>query len=84
MLGTALTTGGAIPTNHTPRIYAAHVVAGAVMAGLGEGGLTAQVFDSMVAALAAMHRANPSWGPLFVRHPGNLARNVAYRRHSAA
>ncbi|MDB5312586.1 MAG: hypothetical protein JWO38_6788 [Gemmataceae bacterium] len=80
---TALTTGGSIPVNHTPRIYAAHVVAAAVMAALGQGGVTSQLLDSMVTALAAMHKLNPSWGPLFIRHPGNLARNVAYRRYSS-
>jgi hypothetical protein len=79
----ALTTGAAIPLDHTPRIYAAHVVAAAVMAALGQGGVTSQLFDSMVTALAAMHKANPSWGPLLVRHPGDLARNFSYRRHAS-
>jgi hypothetical protein len=80
----ALTTGGAIPANHTPRIYAAHVVAAGVLAALGQPGPITPVFDSMVNALAAMHKVNPSWGPLFVRHPGNLTRTVAYLRHADA
>ena len=31
------------------------------------------IFDRMLAILDAMQARNPSWGPLFVRHPGDLA-----------
>ncbi len=34
-------------------------------------------------ALKTMHDANPSWGPLFVAHPGDLAREFAFARHGA-
>jgi hypothetical protein len=37
--------------------------------------------DRMLAMLKAMHDANPSWGPLFVRHPGSLVADRAYIRH---
>jgi hypothetical protein len=75
-----LTTAGPFPLDHSPRIYAAHVVAAAVMAALSGGEALPLLFDRMVAILDAMHAGNPSWSPLFVRHPGNLARCVAYIR----
>jgi hypothetical protein len=75
-----LTTAGPFPLDHSPRIYAAHVVAAAVMSAVsGTEGLPV-LFDRMVSILDAMHAANPSWSPLFVRHPGNLTRTVAYIR----
>ncbi len=81
---TALVTGAAIPVDQTPRIYAAHVVAAAVMAALAEGAVISQIFDSMISALVVFFKSNPSWGPLMVRHPGNLMRDFAYRRSSVA
>jgi hypothetical protein len=75
-----LTTAGPFPLDHSPRIYAAHVVAAAVMVALSGGESLPLLFDRMVAILDAMHAANPSWSPLFVRHPGNLTRAVAYTR----
>jgi hypothetical protein len=27
-----------------------------------------------------MHDGNPSWGPLFVTHPGSIARHFVYVR----
>lgn len=80
LLQPVLTTAGAFPDNHTPRIYAAHVVAASVMAALSGGVPLGTLFERMVSVLDGMHAANPSWSPLFVRHPGNLARTVAYTR----
>ena len=37
----------------------------------------------MLTVLKGMHDANPSWGPLFLAHPGNIYRDVVYRPHSA-
>lgn len=64
--------------------YAAHVVAAAVTAALGRGAEISVVFDRMLEALKAMHDTNPSWGPLFVAHPGDLARNFAFVRRTPA
>jgi len=36
------------------------------------------LFHRMQSLLKAMHDENPSWGPLFVRHPGNLYRHPHY------
>ena len=34
----------------------------------------------MLALLKPMHDSNPSWGPLFIRHPGDVRRDVFYER----
>src|SRR5262249_3913405 len=70
-----------LPTDATPRIFAAHVVAAAVLEALAANGNIPVLFERMVGILDAMHKANPSWGPLFVRHPGNLFRQRAFLRH---
>src|SRR3954447_1868602 len=60
--------------------YAAHVVAAAAVAAL-EGKITiANIFQRMIAVLKKMHDANPSWGPLFVTHPGSIFRDSTYTR----
>lgn len=61
-------------------IYAAHAVAAAVVEALSAASDMALVFGRMLTILKAMHDANPSWGPLYVRSPGNLARHLAYVR----
>jgi hypothetical protein len=63
------------------RIFATHVVAAAVMEALTNGNDLPVVFDRMVSILNKMHGQNPVWGPLFVRHPGNIARDLAYVPH---
>jgi hypothetical protein len=63
-------------------VFAAHAVAAAVTAALAASSDTTQLFDRMVALLKLMHDRNASWGPLFVRHPGNVARDVAYVRET--
>jgi hypothetical protein len=39
----------------------------------------------MLAVMEAMHDANPSWGPLYVVHPGDIARDLVFlpRRRKA-
>jgi len=76
-----LTTTGDLPDQGQSRIFAAHIVAGAVMEALANGADIAVVFDRMVQILSKLHAQNPVWGPLFVRHPGNIRRDFAYVRH---
>jgi hypothetical protein len=57
-------------------IYAAHVVSAAVEAALSRGADMSSIFTRMLSILKMMHNANPSWGPLFIRHPGNTVRHV--------
>jgi hypothetical protein len=79
----ALRTAADLPVDSTPRIYAAHVVAAAVLEALAANGDIPALFDRLIGILDKMHAANPTWGPLFVRHPGNLFRQRAYVRHRA-
>ena len=40
----------------------------------------ANIFQRTIAILKRMHDANPSWGPLFVTHPGSIYRDFTYVR----
>lgn len=84
LLRNALRTAGQLPTSSssTP-IYAAHAVAAAVTEALASGNDIQALFNRMLAFLNTMHDQNPSWGPLFVAHPGNLARDFVYHRQPA-
>lgn len=73
-----LTTAQPLPDALGPGIYAAHAVSAAVTAALEKGANIEAILHRMVVVLKRMHDANPSWGPLFVRHPGNMARDRAY------
>jgi hypothetical protein len=64
--------------------YAAHAVAAAVLEALSGESQISEIFARMIAMLKAMHDKNPSWGPLFVRHPGNLSRHLTYLAQPAA
>ncbi|AFE06699.1 hypothetical protein COCOR_05989 [Corallococcus coralloides DSM 2259] len=59
-------------------IYAAHVVAAGVVAGLSEQADVRKIFDRMVRMLKQMHDRNPAWGPLFVRHRGDVVPHFIY------
>ncbi len=65
-----------VPTRYAAGIYAAHVVAAAVTAALAPGADVRRLMERMLVALKAMHDRNPSWGPLYVAHPGDI---VAWR-----
>jgi hypothetical protein len=74
----SLTTANPVPTNLPNKIYAAHMVAAATVAALEEGANIPALFQRMLDLLKAKHDANPLFGPLFVRHPGNITRDRAY------
>jgi hypothetical protein len=71
-----LTAAKPMPTKHATGVYAAHVVAAAVYEGVSTKANVPRLMKRMLAALKAMHDANPSWGPLYVVHPGDV---VAWR-----
>jgi hypothetical protein len=73
-LRTALQTSQRLPAHFAGGIYAAHVVAAALTGALEKRAKVAYLFERMQAALKAMHNANPSWGPLYVVHPGDVSR----------
>lgn len=84
LLRTALRTNGALPATPESRVYAAHVVAAAVTEVLADSRDLPAIFERMLEMLKIMHNQNPSWGPLLVTHPGNLARDFYYRRQPTA
>jgi hypothetical protein len=55
--------------------YAAHVVAATTIQALRAGSDIPSLFTEMLHVLQQMHETNPSWGPLFLRHPGQIARH---------
>jgi hypothetical protein len=70
-----LTTLKAITPDMEEGIYAAHVVAAAMEAGLSKDADISSIFSIMIRTLKGMHDKNPSWGPLFITQPGNLYRH---------
>jgi hypothetical protein len=64
-----------LPARYAGGTYAAHVVAAAVMSALKTPQAIPVIFDRMLGLLKVMHDANPSWGPLYVVHPGDVARD---------
>ncbi len=77
-LNTALTTANPLPSDLTSGTFAAHVVAAATVGALTQGANISILFSRMLDLLKVMHDKNPSFGPLLVRHPGNIARDRVY------
>ncbi len=69
-----------LPARFAKGIYAAHAVAAAVTAALASKGDVQALTRRMIAVLEAMHHANPSWGPLYVAHRGDLVPWRGYER----
>jgi hypothetical protein len=67
-----------LPSDYAGGTCAAHVVAAAVMAALEKDAAIPAIFERMLSVLKVMHDANPSWGPLYIVHPGNVARSFAF------
>ena len=66
------------PVSFDSDAYAAHVVSGAVVLALEGAAPIPRLFTRMLAVMDAMHDANPSWGPLYVVHPGDIARDLVF------
>ncbi|MFY0543550.1 hypothetical protein [Brevibacillus sp. H7] len=76
-----LSSEGPLSTDdYTRGFYAAHVVAAAVVEAVSKGARIPVIFERMLAVLKSMHDANPSWGPLYVVHPGNLLPDTVYSK----
>jgi hypothetical protein len=77
-----LTMAVELPARYAGGTYAAHVVSAAVMSALHTPQAIPVIFDRMLGLLKVMQDANPSWGPLYVVHPGDVARDfvVGVRR----
>lgn len=68
-----LTTLGPLDDVYARGYYAAHVVAAAVRAALRRGADLPVIFDRMLGLLRLMYDENPSWGPLSIVTPSDLA-----------
>jgi hypothetical protein len=77
-LRAVLNTANPLPVELTVGVFAAHLVAAATIAALETGANLTILFQRMLDLLKAMNDKNPSFGPLRVRHPGNLVRDRAY------
>jgi hypothetical protein len=77
-------TPGTVADNLERGFFAAHAVAAGVTAALAPNVNIDVIFNRMLDILKSMHDRNPSWGPLFVMHPGDLARHRAYMPQAAA
>ncbi|MFN8636445.1 MAG: hypothetical protein U0893_21565 [Chloroflexota bacterium] len=73
-----LTTAAPLAADLESGVYAAHLVAAATTAALAKGGNIALLMQRMLDLLKRMNDKNPSFGPLAVRHPGNLIRDRVY------
>jgi hypothetical protein len=71
----SLSTAASLPATYVGGAYAAHVVSAAVMAALEKAAPIPKIFERMIGVLKQMHDGNPSWGPLYVVHPGDIARD---------
>jgi hypothetical protein len=67
-----------LPLEVVAGTYAAHIVAAAVTAALERHADISLIFRRMLSLLKLMHDFNPSWGPLFVAHPSDVARHAAF------
>lgn len=67
------------PTPAGITLYAAHLVSAAVVEALsvapGAGKTVPELQTRLIQELNVLHDQNPSWGPLFVVHPGDLRRD---------
>lgn len=63
------------PTPGGKKLYAAHLVSAAVMEALATGQNLGTLQANLIKALNDLHDGNPSWGPLFIAHPGQMRRD---------
>jgi hypothetical protein len=70
-----LLAGSKLAADLKPTAYATHVMAAAVMNAVFATQSPQAAFAHMLPMLKQMHDDNPSWGPIFLRHPGNLRRH---------
>ncbi len=73
-----LTKSTPLPVNLGAGAFAAHAVAAAVTTALTAGADLSRIFQRMITVLKAMHDANPSFGPLFITHPGNIKPDLVF------
>ena len=70
-----------LPELYDKKVYAAHVVAASIIEALQGGSGVPVLFGRMISILKTLHDKNPSWGPLYVRHSGDIVPLQAYIQH---
>jgi hypothetical protein len=73
-----LKTTDPLPELYAKDVYAAHVVAAAIVEALQAKIEVPMLFARMIDILKTLHDKNPSWGPLYVKYPGNVVPLMAY------
>jgi hypothetical protein len=81
-LRSTMTTANPLDVTFEKGVFAAHLVAAATMSALAQDANLSLLFSRMLDLLKKMNDHNPSFGPLRVRHPGNLVRDRMYIRIS--
>ena len=64
-----------IPDDKLEGIYAVDIVAASIESAPLKNADISSIFNRMLTGLKKKHDSNPSWGPLFVKHPGNIYRH---------
>jgi len=77
-LRSLLTTANPLSRDLASGTFAAHVVAAAVTEAVSKDADIPMIYERMLAILKEMHDTNPSWGPLFVLHPGDISTHRVY------
>ncbi len=77
-LRNTLATTAPIPSDIAGRVFAAHVVAASTVSALAPGANIPLLFSRMLDLLKGLHDTNPSFGPLRVRHRGDMVMDRAY------
>ncbi|MFA6371184.1 MAG: hypothetical protein WCW68_01020 [Methanothrix sp.] len=67
-----------LPEIYSKDVYAAHVVAAAIVESLQGKIEVPMLFTRMINMLKTLHDKNPSWGSLYVKYPGNVVPLNAY------
>ncbi len=69
-----------LPELYDEGVYAAHVVAAAIIEALMGTTQISVLFMRMIDILKVLHDKNPSWGPLYIKNPGDAVPLKAYIR----
>ena len=72
-----------LPELYDNGVYAAHVVAASIVEALQGNTSVPEIFERMISILKTLHDKNPSWGPLYVRHSGDIVPLRAYIQYEA-
>lgn len=73
-----LSTTTPLPIAYASGVYAAHVVAAAVVEATSKDADISFIFGRMLEILKTMHDANPTWANFYIEHPGDIVAHKVY------